>query len=129
MLEKQLTGNQFRLATEGLPMGQKNIAIARAVLVEGRKQSELAAQYGLTKGAVSQVVAKVWQASQVPAGYERVSVVLPEFQAFQVKQWAAAAVKHHAHQVKRRAKAATREAAQEVRAMTDCLFTKMEIAQ
>ena len=109
MIEKRLTNDQFRLATEGLPVGQKNIAIARAVLVEGRKQSELAAAYGLTKGAVSQVVAKVWQASQVPAGYERVSVVLPEFQAFQVKQWAAAAVKHDVHQVKRRAKAAAQD--------------------
>ncbi|MEO7129546.1 MAG: TrfB-related DNA-binding protein [Rhodoferax sp.] len=129
MIEKRLTEDQFRLATEGLPMGQKNIDIAMAVLVEGRKQSELAAKYGLTKGAVSQVVAKVWQASQVPAGYERVSVVLPEFQAFQVKQWAAAAVKHGAHQVTPRAKTAARKASQEVRAITDDVFTKMEIAQ
>ena len=29
----------------------------------------------------------------LPLGYERVSVVLPEFQAFQVKQWAEAARK------------------------------------
>ena len=29
----------------------------------------------------------------LPPGYERVSVVLPEFQAFQVKQWAEAARK------------------------------------
>ena len=108
MIEKRLTDDQFRVATGGLPMGQKNIDIARAVLVEGRKQSELAVKHGLTKGAVSQVVAKVWQASQVPTGYQRVSVILPEFQAFQVKQWAAAAVKHDAHQVKRRAKAAAK---------------------
>lgn len=31
--------------------------------------------------------------SSVPAGYERVSAILPEFQAFQVKQWAEAALK------------------------------------
>ena len=109
MIEKRLTADQFQVATEGLSMGQKNIDMARAVLVKGRKQSELAAAYGLTKGAVSQVVAKVWQASQVPTGYQRVSVILPEFQAFQVKQWAAAAVKHDVHQVKRRAKAAARD--------------------
>ena len=109
MIEKRLTADQFRLATKGLSMGQRNIDIARAVLVGGRKQSELAAKHGLTNGAVSQVVAKVWQASQVPAGYERVSVVLPEFQAFQVKQWAAAAVKQGAHQVKRRAKIAAKD--------------------
>lgn len=72
-------------------MGQKNLDIARAVLVEGRKQSELATQYGLTKGAVSQAVTKIWEASQLPPGYERVSVVLSEYQAFQVRQWAAAA--------------------------------------
>jgi transcriptional regulator with XRE-family HTH domain len=29
----------------------------------------------------------------LPAGYERVSAILPEFQAFQVKQWAEAARK------------------------------------
>lgn len=93
MSEKRLTEERFRAVIEGLSMGQKNIDVARAVLVEGRKQNELAAEYGLTKGAVSQVVTKVWDASQVPPGYERVTVVLPEFQAYQVKQWAKAAVK------------------------------------
>ena len=109
MIEKRLTEDQFQVATDGLSMRQKNIDIARAVLVEGRKQSELATEYGLTKGAVSQVVAKVWEASQVPEGYERVSVVLPEFQAFQAKQWAAAAAKHETHHVKRRPKVAVKD--------------------
>jgi hypothetical protein len=31
--------------------------------------------------------------SRLPAGLQRVSAVLPDFQAFQVKQWAAAARK------------------------------------
>jgi len=87
-------------------MGQKNIDIARAVLVAGRKQSELATEYGLTKGAVSQTVTKIWKASQLPPGCERVSVVLSEYQAFQVKQWAQTAVKPElsVRQVKRRPK-------------------------
>ena len=93
MISKRLAEDQFRLAAEGVSIGQKTLDMARAVLVEGRKQSEVATQYGLTKGAVSQAVAKIWEASKLPPGYERVSVVLSEYQAFQVKQWAAAAVK------------------------------------
>ena len=93
MISKRLAEDQFRIAAEGVTTGQKTLDIARAVLVEGRKQSEVATQYGLTKGAISQAVTKIWDASQLPPGYERVSVVLSNYQAFLVKQWAAAVVK------------------------------------
>ena len=103
---KRLTEDQFRIAVEGVSIKQKTHDIARAVLVEGRRQSEVATQYRLTKGAISQAVTKVWKASQVPPGYERVSVVLSKYQAFLVKQWAATAVNTEMpiRQVKRQAK-------------------------
>ena len=41
MSEKRLTEERFQAVIEGLSMGQKNIDVARAVLVEGRKQNEL----------------------------------------------------------------------------------------
>ena len=106
MISKRLAEDQFRAAAEGVSIGQKTLDIARAVLVEGRKQSEVATQYGLTKGAISQAVTKIWEASQIPPGYERVSVVLSNYQAFLVKQWAAAANKPELpiREVKRRSK-------------------------
>lgn len=91
MSEKRLTEDQFQRAIKGLSMAPKSIEMVRAVLVEGRKQTEVAKEHGLTKGTVSQAVAKVWDTSQVPPGFERVEAVLPAVQAYQVKQWAKAA--------------------------------------
>jgi hypothetical protein len=93
MIGKQLTEEQFQRATKDLAMAPKSIEMTRLILVKGRKQIEVAAQYGLTRGAVSQAVTKVWEASQVPPGHERVSVVLPKVLAYQVKQWAAEATR------------------------------------
>ncbi|MNH48218.1 TrfB transcriptional repressor protein [compost metagenome] len=45
----------------------------------------------MSKGAVSQAVHRVWSVfmrQNIPAGFERVSAVLPEHQAFIVKKWA-----------------------------------------
>lgn len=93
MSEKRLTEEQFRQAIKGLRMADKTIEMVRSVLVDGRVQTVVAKEHGLTKGAVSQAVAKVWETSQVPPGFERVEAVLPAVQAYQVKQWAKAAKK------------------------------------
>jgi hypothetical protein len=89
-MKKRLTEAQFHTAVEGLEVGQQTIDIARGVLVDGRPQVEFVMSLGLTKGAVSQAVNRVWQASRndLPDGFERVTVVLPEHQAFIVKKWA-----------------------------------------
>ncbi len=91
MSEKRLTEDQFRKAVQGLALAPKTIEMVRAVLIDGQMQSAVAARNDLTPGAVSQAVSKVWEASQVPEGYERVEAVLPAVQAYQVRLWAKAA--------------------------------------
>ena len=94
-MKKRLTEAQFQVAVNGLEIGQQTLDIARGVLVEGRSQAGFVAALGLTKGAVSQAVGRVWRVSQaiLPDGFERVTAVLPEHQAFIVKQWAEDATK------------------------------------
>ena len=89
-MKKRLTEAQFMRAIEGLEVSQQTIDIARGVLVNGIRQTHYVSTLGISKGAVSQAVNRVWQAhtAQVPEGYERVCVVLPEHQAYIVKKWA-----------------------------------------
>jgi hypothetical protein len=89
-MKKRLTEAQFQTAIKGLEIGQQTIDIARGVLVDGRPQAEFVTSLGLTKGAVSQAVSRVWAAAgSAPEGFERVTAVLPEHQAFIVKRWEA----------------------------------------
>lgn len=90
-MKKRLTEAQFQTAIKGLEIGQQTIDIARGVLVDGQPQAEFVTSLGLTKGAVSQAVSRVWAAAggQLPEGFERVTAVLPEHQAFIVKKWEA----------------------------------------
>lgn len=95
-MKKRLTETQFQACLKGLEVGPQTIEIARAVLVEGKPQASFVKALGLTKGAVSQAVQRVWTAfenSNLPQGYERVTVVLPEHQAYTVKKWAQEAAK------------------------------------
>ena len=90
-MKKKLTEAQFRACTKNLVAGQQTIEIARAVLVDGMPQASFVKELGLTKGAVWQAVQRVWAAfeeSNLPQGYERVTAVLPEHQAYTVKKWA-----------------------------------------
>ena len=70
-MKKRLTEAQFLATIKGLEIGQQTIDIARGVLVEGRPQAEFVAALGVTKGAVSQAVSRVWVASQgnLPEGF------------------------------------------------------------
>jgi TrfB plasmid transcriptional repressor len=92
-MKKRLTEAGFQAAIKDLDIGTQTIEIARGVLVEGRPQVEFVNSLGLSKGAVSQAVARVWASAreQLPDGYERVSAVLPEHQAFIVRKWEAEA--------------------------------------
>jgi hypothetical protein len=90
-MKKRLTEVQFRACLKCLEVGQRTIDIAHGVLVLGRPQSLFVASLQLSNGAVSQAVNRVWRAfiaKNLPPGYERVTVVLPEHQAFIVKKWA-----------------------------------------
>lgn len=90
LMTERLTEEQFQAATQDLSVGQRTLDIAYGVLVQGRPQAEFVASLSLTKGAVWQAVQRVLKAHKAvaPAGYERVTAVLPEHQAYIVKKWA-----------------------------------------
>ena len=95
-MKKRLSEAQFQACTKGLNVGLQTIEIAYGVLVKGQPQTSFVVTLGLTKGAVSQAVDRVWAAfaaKNLPIGYERVSAVLPEHRAYIVKKWAKDAVK------------------------------------
>ena len=87
-MKKRLTEAQFQAAIKGLDVGPQTRRVAHGVLVEGKTQAEFATLLGITKGAVWQAVKRVWDAAQTPEGYQRVTAVLPEHQAFIVRKWA-----------------------------------------
>ena len=89
-MKKRLTETQFQATIKRLEIGQQTLDIARGVLVEGRPQVAFVKALSLSKGAVSQAVNRVWSVyaiSNIPEGYERVSVVLPEHKAYIIKKW------------------------------------------
>jgi len=89
-MKKRLTESQFQTAIQRLEISRQTLEIAHGVLVEGVPQSSFVASLGLSKGAVSQAVGRVWMASKrcLPEGFEKVAAVLPAHQAFIVKKWA-----------------------------------------
>ncbi len=89
MKKPELTETQFQTAIKNLSVSQQTLDIAYGVLVEGISQTHFVEQLNLTKGAVWQSVERVRNAhkEQVPEGYERITVLLPEHQAFIVKRW------------------------------------------
>lgn len=96
LMKKRLTEAQFQACIKGLEVGHQTIEIAYGVLVMGQPQATFVAALGLSKGAVSQAVHRVWVVfaeKNLPQGYERVSAVLPEHQAYIVKKWAEEALK------------------------------------
>lgn len=88
--KKQLSEEVFSRVTRALNVGKQTVEIAHGVLVKGMPQKYYVDTLGISRGAVSQAVNRVWAAykQDVPDGYERVEVVLPERQAFIVKKWA-----------------------------------------
>jgi hypothetical protein len=99
-MKKRLTEPEFHEAIKGLDVGSQTLEIARGVLIDGKPQKEFAAALGLSRGAISQAVNRVWAAhgdGNLPEGYVRVSAILPEHRAFIVKKWAEDARKKRQH--------------------------------
>lgn len=95
-MKKRLSEKQFQAIIKGLEIGQQTIDIAYGVLVEGKPQAAFVESLGLSKGAVSQAVNRVWatfKEKDLPEGFERVTAVLPQYQAYIVRQWAEKAQK------------------------------------
>ena len=94
--EKRLSEAQYQECIKDLDVGTQTLEIAHGVLVEGKRQTVFVKRLGLSKGAVSQAVNRIWIAhttKNLPEGFKMVSAVLPEHQAFIVNKWAEIAVK------------------------------------
>lgn len=92
----RMTEAEFTACMQTLNVGDRTREIAHGVLVKGRPQTEFVTEFGITKGAVSQAVRRVWEAHcniALPEGLERVEAVLPAHRAFIVRQWAEQAKK------------------------------------
>ncbi|WP_193068305.1 TrfB-related DNA-binding protein [Halomonas sp. 3D7M] len=82
-MKRLLTNSEFGLAVRKLPrsLKAKNVAIAKAVLVEGQKQSDLVRETGLSRSAIAAIVRKVKDSyikhAQPPKGWEKIEVCLP----------------------------------------------------
>lgn len=88
---KRMTRSQFIQAISRLNMGESTLEIAKGVLVDGISQADYARARNITPGAVSQIVNRVWKVHlktiNIPDKFVEVTAVLPEHQAFIVKQW------------------------------------------
>jgi transposase len=93
-MAKQLTEDQFKQAISGLTINPRTINIARSVLVDGKQQRDMMKEFGLSRGAVSSSVKRVWEEhiklEMLEMKGESLTVILPPHQAFIVKKWAAA---------------------------------------
>lgn len=86
---KRLSLEEFEEAAATLSMNARTRAIAKRVLVHGHSQADLAQHYGVTAGAISQSVGRVWKAHQaiMPRGFERLEVLLLTARVPLVRQW------------------------------------------
>ncbi|MDD5493542.1 MAG: TrfB-related DNA-binding protein [Dehalococcoidia bacterium] len=95
-MKKRLSEAQFQACTRGLKVGKQTLDIAHGVLVKRIKQIVFVKALGLSTGAISQAVNRVWAAHReqnLPQGYRRISAVLPEYQVYIVEKWAQIAAK------------------------------------
>ncbi|MDR2925520.1 MAG: transcriptional regulator KorA [Azoarcus sp.] len=86
-MKKRLSEEKFDSAVSRLGCTPQTIEIARGVLVEGLPQKLFVDRFGITPGAVSQAVSRVWEASEDSSKLVRVTARLPPFRAFIVKKW------------------------------------------
>ena len=87
-LKRTITEAEFAAAIPYLRTPSKlTLDMARADLVRGINQDEIARKHNRTKGTVSQASKRVWLGVLKSKGYEVVRVVLPEVRAFIVEDW------------------------------------------
>ncbi|HAT3423536.1 TPA: hypothetical protein RUY97_002887 [Aeromonas dhakensis] len=75
-VKKTMTDEQFYQAAQRTTLRPHTIAMARDVIVRGMTQSQVAKNYSVSKGAVSQVVKQIWDA-HIPPGFTFVAVSVP----------------------------------------------------
>lgn len=94
--KKKLTDDQFQAAIKDVDMPERTKEVVYAVLVRGESQTALSQSSRLSQGTISQATSRVWDAflrQNVPDGYQRVEVLLPDHQAYIVQKWSAEALK------------------------------------
>ncbi|WP_407238573.1 TrfB-related DNA-binding protein [Escherichia coli] len=78
-----MTNEVFARVTRSLNVGKQTLDIAYGVLVGRGPQKYFVETLDISRGAVSQAVNRVWDAyKEVPDGFVRIEVMLPERQAF-----------------------------------------------
>ena len=82
--QRRLTTAQFEQARTRVSTNATVEAIARAVLVDGRKAIEVAAERKVTRSYVSKIVSRFFQAGHA---YETLTVTLPTERAETVRAW------------------------------------------
>lgn len=89
--QRSMARRDFDATVKRLGIQERGIEMARRVLVAGERQTAVAAEMKVTVGAVSHQVNRVWReyvnAQEIPAGYERVSAILPADKAAIVRTW------------------------------------------
>ncbi|HAT2492397.1 TPA: hypothetical protein I8220_003724 [Aeromonas hydrophila] len=75
-VKKSMTEEQFSQAAQRTTLRPHTIAMAYDVVVRGMTQSLVAKNYSVSKGAVSQVVKRIWDA-HIPPGFTFIAVSLP----------------------------------------------------
>ena len=92
-LKRKMTEAEFASAIQHMrPPPARVLEIAHADLVRGVKQADIAREYGITKGSVSQASKRVWLGFLRSKGYREVAVVLPDARAFIAEDWGKEAV-------------------------------------
>lgn len=90
-MNKRLSSEEFEVYSKAFNFSDRRIKICHLILVKGEKQADVAKQFGISKGAVSQhkkAFLDAVEASLIPNGYKRVTAVLPNHHAYQVEVWA-----------------------------------------
>lgn len=83
MIRRRLSADEFTRASAGSRMEHSTLAIARAVLVEGKKQVDVATSVGISRAWVSEAVSKFMRAVEaaervsLPKGWQVDTVALP----------------------------------------------------
>ena len=91
MSRKRLSAAEFNHAVTSLrrSMSETNVAIGRAVIVEGRKQTDLSEESGQSIQAINNIIRRIWNShvenTVTPDGWERITVCLPTELATVVK--------------------------------------------
>lgn len=88
---RSLTKRQFDQAVKRTTLSDRAAKMAQAVLVNGDTYAQAGKTFGVTAPAIAHHVRSVWRAhtdaSDLPQGFKRITVVLPEDKAAVVLSW------------------------------------------